>query len=1238
MLEQFVAFVDTEKWELDSIQIAEVLWFVRTVTPLIRGEADGAYQFCLLAFLKGVENLGLCLVWGTILEKWETPQIEFTKYQQELMMITLFWTLIEKGLYSLALLLFLEKKGVGKKLTKPPLSELKYPLTSPSNKPVSSTAIEPNPYPTEQLPIKLPDTGIFRNTLELGRLLKPLKQKINSRIAQELNIKETVKRSAELSTPTQPRYFPVLTPKKERWLDVALLIEDSESMILWQSLLKEVQDFLEHLGAFRDIKPYRMNWDDLTKTLQISSFYSFSQYLSPQTLNAPGSRRLILIVSDCISPAWISEQFIDILQQWSSQSLLTVLNPFPERIWERTNLDYAIKIRLGNKKKGLTPQSWQAIPLESWQIKGFDKQALLKLVKLPIVSLESESIKAWVNVIMGKGISWCSGVWLGSNFMYSYEEEEEDDEKSLTTLQQINNFYATSSQLAWELIQWLSAIPVSFSTIRLVQRTLLPESTQVHVTEVVMGGLLSPITPLNYYQSNHPIQFEFKPGIRETFLDKIAAEKQIKKKDFCLGVIGRLTEKIASHFGHQTIREFEATLLTNPLELSGEDDLELIQAFATISVSTLRQYGEEYAPYIRKLDKSRARLAFVSSVEGNSIGFNWIDFLESIAQRHHLTGIEMETLINILPTPSQSYSIPEVAKQLLLSPSAISSRLTGIYCKFETLNPNLFQSKKYNKLSTLKLYLYSQYVKVSFLHQLAIPDYAIPQLETLELFEFEAEVATIAFEPVIIDYNHLEKLLIDRQWQEADRETGNIILKATNQEQRGWLDEFDLQQLPSDVLQILDRLWIQYSQGQFGLSVQKQIWLSVGCQPGQDSEQLYQRFGQRVGWYDSKMKRWLMWDEYTFSLEAPRGHLPRYLPSQGTKIRPVLFARQDLPVWTDLLSQDLCNFSFETPTVNLRGEIIKTTTHTAQYFSEQLIVNTKQLKTNITEEITLDMVSIPDGTFTMGSPKNEKDSFNNERPQHNVKVPPFFMGKYPITQGQWKVIATRTDLKVKIDLEEDPSYFKKPYQDQDREIDRWLRPVERVNWYEAVEFCQRLSKLTGRDYRLPSEAQWEYACRAMTEPLDLAKGESYPPFYFGETLTDKLANYNASSTYASEPKGENGKETIPVGQFPPNAFGLYDLHGNVWEWCMDDWHDNYENAPSDGSAWLDNNQEENLDAENSLESTEKDGNNPYSVMRGGSWGSNPNNCRSAIRNDDVRRDDRVINDGFRVVCVFGRTL
>jgi formylglycine-generating enzyme required for sulfatase activity len=246
-------------------------------------------------------------------------------------------------------------------------------------------------------------------------------------------------------------------------------------------------------------------------------------------------------------------------------------------------------------------------------------------------------------------------------------------------------------------------------------------------------------------------------------------------------------------------------------------------------------------------------------------------------------------------------------------------------------------------------------------------------------------------------------------------------------------------------------------------------------------------------------------------------------------------------------------------------------------------------------DITLEMVAIPGGTFLMGSSPNEKYSFDDEHPQHQVSVPPFFMGKYPITQAQWKEVASRTDLKVERDLDLNPAYFKdRP--DSDR------RPVEQVNWYDAVEFCARLSILTGREYRLPSEAEWEYACRAGTTT----------PFYFGETITGELANYDAS-------------ETTPVGQFTPNAFGLYDMHGNVWEWCADTWHDNYDGAPSDGSVWLDNNQEENIDGKSRF--------GTYSVMRGGSWANNPNLCRSAIRYDTYRRVNRYFLNGFRVVCV-----
>ena len=163
-----------------------------------------------------------------------------------------------------------------------------------------------------------------------------------------------------------------------------------------------------------------------------------------------------------------------------------------------------------------------------------------------------------------------------------------------------------------------------------------------------------------------------------------------------------------------------------------------------------------------------------------------------------------------------------------------------------------------------------------------------------------------------------------------------------------------------------------------------------------------------------------------------------------------------------------------------------------------------------------------------------------------------------------------------------------------------------------MEFCERLSQLTGRKYRLPSEAEWEYACRAGTTT----------PFHFGETITGKLANYSATTIYSEESKGEYRQKTTPVGSFTANAFGLYDMHGNVWEWCDDHWHGDYNDAPTDGSAWIESNSVK--------ESAGR-------LLRGGSWYYFPGTCRSASRyyglpdgsNGDV---------GFRLVVSGARTL
>ncbi|MFM6631010.1 MAG: SUMF1/EgtB/PvdO family nonheme iron enzyme, partial [Microcystis panniformis] len=235
----------------------------------------------------------------------------------------------------------------------------------------------------------------------------------------------------------------------------------------------------------------------------------------------------------------------------------------------------------------------------------------------------------------------------------------------------------------------------------------------------------------------------------------------------------------------------------------------------------------------------------------------------------------------------------------------------------------------------------------------------------------------------------------------------------------------------------------------------------------------------------------------------------------------------------------------------------------------------------ISKGITLEMVSLPAGQFLMGSPDSDPDAASDEKPQHQVKVNSFAIGKYPVTQAQYEAV-----------MGTNPSHFSNNPQN----------PVERISWDDAQAFCQKLSQITGKTYRLPTEAEWEYACR----------GGTTTRFYFGDDA-------NQLEDYAWH-KGNSQDKTHPVGQKKPNAWGLYDMSGNVWEWCEDNWHYNYIGAPRDGSAWL-----------------IKD--NDYQILRGGSWCINPDYCRSAYRLSTFRRDYYYsYSVGFRVVCGAGRTL
>lgn len=298
----------------------------------------------------------------------------------------------------------------------------------------------------------------------------------------------------------------------------------------------------------------------------------------------------------------------------------------------------------------------------------------------------------------------------------------------------------------------------------------------------------------------------------------------------------------------------------------------------------------------------------------------------------------------------------------------------------------------------------------------------------------------------------------------------------------------------------------------------------------------------------------------------------------------------------------LRSHEFDVVTVNSKGSITNRRRGHARSYKEDI------------NGVALEMVEIPGGSFLMGTTEAGADQAKREYerhghnaevaakqsrwevPQHAVNVATFYMGKFEVTQAQWRAVCElpKVNKDLVCDLSNLPHTFKGD-----------SLPAQQVSWEDAIEFCERLSRATGRTYRLPTEAEWEYAARSGTTTA----------FYFGDTITPGLVNYDGNYPYGSAPKGTSRQTTTPVGSVGyPNVFGLYDMHGNVWEWCMDAWHDSYNGAPSDGSSW------------------ETAGDTRRRVLRGGSYYHDGNHNRAAMR-VAAPRDARSPSTGFRVVAV-----
>ncbi len=266
----------------------------------------------------------------------------------------------------------------------------------------------------------------------------------------------------------------------------------------------------------------------------------------------------------------------------------------------------------------------------------------------------------------------------------------------------------------------------------------------------------------------------------------------------------------------------------------------------------------------------------------------------------------------------------------------------------------------------------------------------------------------------------------------------------------------------------------------------------------------------------------------------------------------------------------------------------------------------------ITNSIGMKLVYIPPGTFMMGSPSSEKGRDDNESPQRQVRISKgFWMGQTEVTVGQYlKYMNSDDSTYIFVDLSGEYCPIKKSGYSYTLSGNKFASDIEQpmagVNWDGAFFFCKWLSRKERKTYRLPTEAEWEYACRAGITT----------PFYFGDSISTDQANYDGNRTYGSEEKGLYRQTTIKVRSFAPNAFGLYDMVGNVFEWCSDWYDEDYYSYGSEADPKKYRNQYD-------YEYTDR-------VVRGGCYGSDPEHCRSASRSK-LRQRWCAPSTGFRVV-------
>jgi formylglycine-generating enzyme required for sulfatase activity len=1025
--------------------------------------------------------------------------------------------------------------------------------------------------------VKVKNPPSIRNGLELARSLRPLIRVVPSSRSVKLDETETVRKIAESRI-----LLPVTKPVLEPWLDLALVVDESSSMLVWRQTVLDLQRLLKQYGAFRDVRTWGLV---ATEEENSQDFQQYKVYLrsgfgttatrqdlqDPKALVDPNRRRVVLVVTDCLSAIWRRGSVFPALNTWAENGPMAIVQMLPEWLWVRTALRHTTPVQFYGLEQGIANQQLFVVGSSTFEQ---EEEGIAKTIRVPVLTLEPHRMGLWSQMVAGKGGVLASGV-IFSPYLQSFVDQNElrrrpiqQTATDLSPQKRVDDFRLTATPVARRLASLVAAAPViNLPVVRLIQETLLGESQQVHVAEVLLGGLLTPTEQANLSTNPDDVVYRF-------------VDEDIRPILLITASVMDTTEVFSKYVQMQFGTSLEVFLWQLKVWMSSEDKAKVdeVRPLAIVTAEVLKRWGRHYADIVQEVEK-RYELVISEKIQPQHQTLFPGD-RDNILKRKV---VEVHRPKQLLNNQEADALIAEIVSE--------ANRLTCIYTGFSA---ELHLS---DQLSLMR----------SAVREGFVVDGIGPQLQTERPFRSD-----------------LHNLFPARAEVNRSRKNHLPFRNLSIQEVEQWFYE--------------DRVLTSRPTDEYGLYSRV---AETGFEPrdvakGPISRALFYLFVIHEQYFDSRyvaqykyvLREWhrvfpatqVEFRRSVLIAESAQGNINPFV-LDPTLIDRIFFAEPEtewqtfefsiatvvllLPIEVEVAQYEsdepsLVPFEFQIATLNTNFFRIQ------PYTIQRTTASAFQLVEDLGNKIVIEMVSIPSGHFAMGAPIKETASDNSEQPQHNVEIrQSFFIGKYPVTQSQWRVVAAMTH--VSRNLQSDPSRFKGDD-----------RPVESISWLDAVEFCKRLSIYTGRDYRLPTEAEWEYACRAGTTT----------PFHFGKTITPELANYNWSQPYIRSDEvnlKESSQGTTPVGSFSvANAFGLSDMHGNVWEWCEDHWHGNYDDkTPKDGRAWLDN-----------ADQTDK---TAVRVLRGGSWSLNPGNCRSASRfYNDARDEFNFI--GFRVVCSASRTL